>query len=267
LICASKAFCNNLNISSGLLTEQDSSANTIKVQFDISWENSWRDSTNYDATWIFIKFSTDAGNSWSHATLKSSGTNPSGFSVGSGTSVEIKVPSDKKGCFVQRSDTGSGTLATSNIQLVWDYGTDAVNDEDANSPDTRIRIFAIEMVYIPEDSFLAGDADGDRTACFKGGKLQNVPLSITSENAIIFNDENNGPYYYQSAANPGEYISGSIFTVSSAFPKGYQDFYLMKYEISQGQWIDFFNTLRLHVILLLQQIMEKIVTRWLNVML
>jgi formylglycine-generating enzyme required for sulfatase activity len=31
--------------------------------------------------------------------------------------------------------------------------------------------------------------------------------------------------------------------LSNAFPKGYAAFYCMKYEVTQGQWVDFFNTL------------------------
>ncbi len=243
MVVVEPGFCNNLAISNGALTDQDESADTIKVDFDLAWDNSWLDSTNYDATWLFIKYSTDAGKTWSHATLKTSGTDPDGFSVGSGTPIEIIVPADKKGCFIKRSESGTGTLSTSEIQLVWDYGQDGVSDEAVNSIDTRIKIFGIEMVYMPEGSFLAGDEDSDMTACFKGGKVLNAPISITSGAAILFTDEDNGPYYYQSAGNTGEWVSGATFTISAAFPKGYSAFYLMKYEISQGQWIDFFNTL------------------------
>ena len=33
-------------------------------------------------------------------------------------------------------------------------------------------------------------------------------------------------------------------TIPSAYPKGYAAFYCMKYEVSEGQWVDFFNTLK-----------------------
>jgi formylglycine-generating enzyme required for sulfatase activity len=43
--------------------------------------------------------------------------------------------------------------------------------------------------------------------------------------------------------NSGEAATGAVFTIPAAFPKGYQKFYMMKGEISQGQWVAFFNTL------------------------
>jgi hypothetical protein len=95
---------------------------TAKVRFDISWDNSWRTDINYDAAWVFIKYSTNAGTSWNHATLKTSGTNPDGFSQGSGTALDIIVPSDKKGAFLRRSVNGVGSISTNSLQFVWDYG-------------------------------------------------------------------------------------------------------------------------------------------------
>ena len=44
-----------------------------KVEFDLRWDNSWRNDLsgagkeapfNYDAAWIFVKFSTDSGATW-----------------------------------------------------------------------------------------------------------------------------------------------------------------------------------------------------------
>jgi len=236
-------YANNISVTSGSLADQDTSNGTVDIQFSLSCDNSWRDSVNYDAAWIFIKYSIDSGVTWNHATLNTSGTNPSGFSIGTGTEVEIIVTTDKRGCFIQRSESDSGTLTTNDIILVWDYSGDGVSNENANSPNTRVRVFAIEMVYIPQGSFLAGDTDADRTGNFKGGKTQNVPISVTSEDALVFNAENTGPYYYTTGGNPNEWINGATFTVSSGFPKGYNAFYLMKYEISQGLWKDFFNTL------------------------
>ena len=73
----SPAFANNLDISGPILKDIDTTNDTIDVQFDITWENSWRDAENYDAVWVFMKYSTDAGATWSHLKLESSGINPS----------------------------------------------------------------------------------------------------------------------------------------------------------------------------------------------
>ena len=46
------------------------------VQFDISWDNSWRLTTapfNYDAVWVFVKYKMAGSTVWNHATLNTSG--------------------------------------------------------------------------------------------------------------------------------------------------------------------------------------------------
>ena len=100
------AYANNISVTNAALGSQNTTTDTEVIQFDISWENSWRDSTNYDAAWVFVKYSTDSGTTWSHATLKTSGTNPADTNIGSGTGIQIIVPTDKKGAFIQRSATG-----------------------------------------------------------------------------------------------------------------------------------------------------------------
>jgi len=55
-----------------------------------------------------------------------------------------------------------------------------------------------------------------------------VPYNITSENAISLKWAGSG---------------ATSINVPAAFPKGYKAFHVMKYEISQGQYADFLNTL------------------------
>ena len=40
-----------------------------------------------------------------------------------------------------------------------------------------------------------------------------------------------------------EVPSGSVFMIPAAFPKGFESFYMMKYEITEGQWVEFINSL------------------------
>ena len=239
------AWANNVSIANQKLVEQDTSADTIKVQFDISWSNSWRDATNYDAAWVFFKYTTDTSSGWSHATLKTAGTNPTNFSQGSGTQVDIVVPTDKKGCFIQRSSLGSGSLSTTSMQVVWDYGQDGVSDANASGAAMQVKVFAIEMVYLPQGGFYVGDAsDGTYGELEFGGASTSLPGAINSEAGMSFGSSAS-QWYYNAPGTPnsGEAADGASFEVSAAFPKGYQAFYLMKYEITEGQWIGFFNTL------------------------
>jgi formylglycine-generating enzyme required for sulfatase activity len=102
------------------------------------------------------------------------------------------------------------------------------------------------MVYIPEGSFFAGDRTSNYT--FKQGSSDTDPWYIGSEDAITTaNAAGSGTGVAETAAeyyhNNGGDALGSVYTIPAAFPKGYQAFYMMKGEISQEQWVTFFNTL------------------------
>ncbi|MBF0595661.1 MAG: hypothetical protein HQL22_11955, partial [Candidatus Omnitrophica bacterium] len=49
LLLTSLAFANNIIVSNVTLTSQSTANKTVNVQFDISWQNSWRLSYIYDA--------------------------------------------------------------------------------------------------------------------------------------------------------------------------------------------------------------------------
>lgn len=58
-----------------------------------------------------------------------------------------------KGIFIYRNAAGTGTNTFNSAKMHWLYGTDGVADADI----VRIKIFALEMVYIPAGSFYVGD--------------------------------------------------------------------------------------------------------------
>jgi len=239
------AWANNLNISNVTVASQDTSANTLTLQFDISWENSWYDSVNHDAAWFFIKYATDGGTVWNHATLNSSGTGPAGFSSGSGTEIEISVPADKTGFFVRRANLGSGTLSASSVQVVWDYGESGVTDSNANNNSTLFKIFGIEMVYVPGGSFYIGDGVNGTNGEFQwdASILGQVSDEVGTMVFAATVATANAWYYNTDAAAANDVASGTAFTIGTSFPKGWNAFYCMKYELSQGQYKDFLNTL------------------------
>jgi len=244
-------YANNIAVTNAALGSQNTTTDTEVIQFDISWENSWRDATNYDAAWVFIKYSVDSGATWAHATLKTAGTNPADTNIGSGTGIAIIVPTDKKGAFIQRSADGTGTLSTTSIQLTWDYGTDGVSDTNANTNTTVIRVMAIEMVYIPAGSFDLGDGSGsaesvnafhvtDNTKAGTIGTtlLQNIKVDVNSYDDAQIEGTGIG------IDGDGGIDSDNDGVIDNAsFPTGYNAFYIMKYEVSQGQYRDFLNML------------------------
>ena len=249
-------YANNVTIVNAALVEQDQSADTIKVQFDLEWNNAWSDSVNNDAVWVFVKYCTSSCTSpatWSHATMKTAGTNPSGTSGGTkGTSafnsLNIIVPSDKRGAFIQPAHviSGSGTVSFTSLKLVWDYAADGVSDATASNSTIAVRVFAIEMVYIPEGGFIAGDPTSAAAAGFEAGDgtLDILP-AVSSEAGISFRGSSGSSltWYYNTDSNANDDASGTSFDLSESFPKGFQAFYLMKYEITQGLYAAFLNTL------------------------
>jgi Neuraminidase (sialidase) len=73
IFLAQTAFANNVQVSNITLTGQNRARDFTLVQFDITWENSWWDPGKHDAAWVFVKYSTDGGGTWNHATLATSG--------------------------------------------------------------------------------------------------------------------------------------------------------------------------------------------------
>ncbi|VAX34884.1 hypothetical protein MNBD_UNCLBAC01-1523 [hydrothermal vent metagenome] len=241
LIISKDVFANNLSITNFAVYSTDIASNQITFTSDVSWNNAWRNTINYDAVWVFMKYSTDAGVTWKHASMSTSGTNPDGFNIPS--NFEIIVPSDKKGFFLQKTDLNSGDVTSTGLRFIWDYGQDGLSDITAMAANTVNKIFGVEMVYIPQGAFYAGDGASSSGFRFKQGSADDDPWYIQNENAITTTSGAGDGYYYQNTGASGENATNSVFLIPSSFPKGYQASYVMKYELTEGQWVSFFNTL------------------------
>jgi formylglycine-generating enzyme required for sulfatase activity len=240
-ICVSPVFANNLVLKG--LDEVSSSDTTHSMTFTVSLkqDNAWKNTTSHDAVWVFMKYSTDAGQTWHHATMLGSGVNPAGMVLPS--AFEAYVPQDGKGFFVRRKDVGAGNVEIKGLQFGWNYGQDGISDGVAKAANTITRVFGIEMVYIPQGAFFAGDGASSSEFRLKKGSSDDQPWYVNSENAVTTTNSASGAFYYQGTGSPGENSSGDSFIISNSFPKGFQGFYLMKYELTEGEWVEFFNTL------------------------
>ncbi len=236
-------FSNNLNISNSKTGEKNTVSKYQMIQFDISWENSWRTTNppnNYDAVWVFAKYRIGKGE-WHHCTLNNldgSHIAPSG--------LYIETVTDGKGVFIYRSTTGSGNLNFSGVQLRWEYALDGVNDTDV----VKIQVFGIEMVHINSGRFYIGDADGVNlsTASFYGSDGKSVYLweNLTQNIKVNANnyDDDTLEVYGIGLSSTGGLDRNNDGTIDNPdFPVGGNAFYCMKYEISQQQYVDFLNTL------------------------
>jgi formylglycine-generating enzyme required for sulfatase activity len=307
------AYANNIQVSNvvirggNIIAGANNAANFCLVQFNLSWENSWRISTgpsNWDAAWVFVKFQvgttdptysnvtltngspnvtlaagvtnlrvgmpvrvtsgsstiaagtvitaintatnvvtlsanagTTAGNNtlqfsriWEHAFLNSTGhTAPTGSTIDAGLLFPPVLfdatTNPALGVFIYRNTTGSGTNSFSRIRLRWNYGANGINDDVKVS----VQVFAIEMVYVPGGvDFNAGGGGGD--FAFTNTTINTANVSIVPSGIGT------------KGGQAGGYPTGQAAPAAN-WPNGYNAFYCMKYEISQGQYRDFLNTL------------------------
>lgn len=238
------AFSNNITTANIKLAGQNTGSHTTQVQFDISWENSWRTTSgpaNWDAAWVFVKYRVNGNGPWLHAFLNQGGhVAPSSSSIDVGLltpgTVFNAATNPGMGVFIHRSGNGNGTFALTGVQLQWNYGANTVGDNDL----VDIQVFAIEHVYVPTGNFYIGSGAGSSSA-FEYGSFYTYPTEtnpylISSEAAINVAASNNSLYYSVGGGDQ----AGSI---TAAFPKGYAAFYCMKYELSQQGFADFLNSL------------------------
>lgn len=123
---------------------------------------------------------------------------------------------------------------------------------------TRVKVFAIEMVYIPAGSFYIGDGatmTDPNVCCEFANNGSSGPLLISSSltpNVMSGQDtfsDCSDDTQTQAIGIGGSGVWAGLDTTNSGsidkpnFPTGYNPFYLMKYELTEGQWVDFFNTL------------------------
>ncbi|MFO8066286.1 MAG: hypothetical protein R6U11_01765 [Bacteroidales bacterium] len=223
-------------------------AETVDIQFSVSWENSWRNDIagtgyeepyNHDAIWVFMKYQ-DSDELWHHVTLRAAGhVMPTG--------ADHIVPTDKKGAFIFRDENGFGNINLEEVILRWDYGFDGIVDLH----EINMRIFAIEMVYVPEGAFyvgnegLTGDVRGQFYQIVADPSDYSNPYQIGSENAITLGGITEGNLGARDAGLDiaDGFSSTEVLILPQEYPKGYDAFYCMKYPVTQKQYVDFLNTL------------------------
>ena len=240
----SSGYSNNIAVSNISLSDQVPLSHYCNVKFDISWDNSWRTSSapvNWDAAWVFVKYRVNGG-PWNHATLSSV---PGDHTPATGSS--ISPSSDGLGVFIYRSASGSGSNAWTNVKIRWNYGTDGVADDAS----LEVKLFALEMVYVPQGSFYIGDGNGtlESSYAFHTGTTNSAVHITTVLAGDIRTDVGAGDDNQINSLGVGVDGDGGIdvddngVIDNASYPTGYPAFYMMKYEASQEEYVDFINTL------------------------
>ena len=210
-----------------------------KVSFSIAWKEAWNNAVNNDGVYVFVKYKEKGV--WHHANLaKSSGkvfdaTNaiPEGFSTGSDKDLAMWIPDTAKGAFLFVQKGIEKDVCADNVTFSIKI------DEDADIED--MKVFGLEMTYIPEGEFEIGDpmgTNGPRNCLYvypNGGAYK-----VVSEDAIIMDAKDGYLYCDQDNERSRDEVP---FTIPVSFPKGFKAFWYMKYGVSCQQYVDFLNTL------------------------
>jgi len=253
------------------------------LAWDHSWRAAWKvpkaqhgaagtlDLENWDAAWVFVKFRRPGAEAYSHAALS---IHVGDYRAPAGAALKVGLSDDGKrgmGVFIYRSAAGSGANDWKGVQLRWLHDADGVDVPE----DIDIKVFGLKMVYVPRCAFCAGDGwttetegqaaqfpAGASSPGWPGLPLTGVwetpaarfsagattrPFRIESEGALTLGGEstqnlgNHDGLGIQRSAD--DFTSEVAQTLPAQFPKGYAAFYCMRHEITQGQYVEFLNTL------------------------
>ena len=220
---------NNIVISGVSRTGTDRDVITATI----SWDNSWNVAgipRNHDAVWLFIKFrECETSGEWSHALLS---TNMADHTFSSGITAAQPITNVDRfgvagnhntGVMIRRSDYGIGNISSQNVSLRVVGSTNGVMLNSAAEYD--IKVLGVEMVFIPEGAFYVGDGSSSNFLHTPGSNPK-LPYYVSSEAGVTI----------------GHYSNYTV-ALNASYPKGYAAFYYMKYEITQGQYCDFLNTI------------------------
>jgi formylglycine-generating enzyme required for sulfatase activity len=217
----------------------DARGTAPRVEAAVRWENAWRSQRNHDAAWVFVKLR--QGQVVRHARLAAAGHRVE--PAPGGVKGSLDVPSDRTGAFVAAALSHRGPAAF-RLSLALDAESFGAFDEKEKTPIEAL-VWGIEMVFIPEGAFTLGDPAPeamDFGVLYKAGQ-GGVPegvFEIASEKAFEVGAYRDRLDY---RARDPQYQGDRLGPVPDGFPKGFRAFWLMKYELTQGQYADFLNTL------------------------
>lgn len=190
---------------------------------------------------------------WEHAYLGTAAQH----STGTGTSATLlnglanpftafdSAANPGLGVFVYRSAEGYGTFTQTGLELRWNYRMNNVGHDDV----VEVRAFGLEMVFVPEGAFFVGDGSSTLAGQFRNGNAA-TPYLIASEAALTLGGTDSINLANSNATGMSvadDYNNSTTQTLPGAYPKGVRAAYVMKYEISQQQYVDFLNSLnRIH---------------------
>jgi hypothetical protein len=140
------------------------------------------------------------------------------------------------GAFVRLADYGQTNFSVDGMQLQWNYGMDGLS----NVSNVEVKLFATEMVYMPQ-----GDFNVIATSAWE------QQIKAPGNNAAVINNRMtpiltagySAQFRVKGDAGLDSNADGVID--SPNYPTGYTPFYAFKYEMTEQQYADFLNCLTL----------------------
>ncbi len=225
----------NLQLSQPILYYENESLFTV---FNLSWDHSWHNDRNHDAAWLFFKMRPFDGDP-QHLRLLSEGHRILSTFAGKELDLSFEVSEDGTGIFVYPKSRHRGRVEAT-VKVVFD--TKSLDGTDLRNVDFWAH--GIEMVYIPEGGYELGAPDEKAVpygGIYRPGKdgafAGMVQINDEKQELTIGKD---GDLYYQA---PSGYEGDQAGVLPAEYPKGVADFYMMKYEVTEGFYVDFLNSL------------------------
>lgn len=239
------SFCqvqaSGIRISNLLWYLEGSSANRSSYcLFTLQWDNAWNTAKNHDAAWVFLKFNRP-GTTYRHAYLQKEGIKVVTDHSSTNAKYVTRVSDDQAGFFIYAGDRYRG-----NVMLTLRVNLD-IQKTGTLGPSTGLSLqgYGIEMVHIPAGPFFVGEPDSAAARQFHSFYLSDAEgkyaglFEMKNEEAEI--PVGNGSLYYSVAE--ANYQGDRKGVLGKDFPKGVRGFYCMKYELNQGQYAEFLNSL------------------------
>jgi formylglycine-generating enzyme required for sulfatase activity len=201
---------------------------------------------SWSAAWVFAKYRLPGQEKqgYSHATLSPDRTL---YTVPGAAALDVGLTNGKgMGVFIYRAGAGHGPLDLKGVKLRWLHGADGVADPKA----IELKVFAIEMVYLPRGAFMVGSG-GAETGSFTDGSRTGAPVpflvdekwSGPAAGGTDARRVGKAPGRLWGASGEGAAAIGPEGTLSDAFPTGHEAFYCMRYEVTLEQFTAFLSTI------------------------
>lgn len=245
MVCALSfisGYSNNLDITNVEVSEND---NNIDVQFTLSWDYAWNNFKNHDAVWVFFKF-LQPNARYVHAKVSKTGHR---LMIDQNSQIimpSFETPEDQMGVFISPSKIYRGNIEW-RVSVRLDPGIKSL--ENLEIYRATIQVNAIEMVYVPKSGFYLGNSNNDTLLLRETAALYksdangeyNGYYKVSNEDATINIGPVRGNLFYQS--DDPNYKGDQKGNLGPHFPKGVNAFYIMKYELTQGQYVKFLNSI------------------------